>query len=79
MKTKNRRKRKINYKKFFEEMLYLIVAALGVVVFVCNVTRTFPEPTSAFKIAIACIMAYGFLVGPAFTMLGIAAFLEVRG
>lgn len=66
------RRVKINKKKAAEELLYILVAILGIILFICNWTKTVPQD----NMAITFVISYGFIIGPFFTLIGITAFLE---
>lgn len=68
------KKRNINYKKLVEELFYLILALLGVVILICNITKTCPNE----NLIVSYIIGYGFILGPALTVVSIGAFLEAR-
>lgn len=71
MKTR-RRVVKINKRKAAEELFYVLITVIGVILFICNWTKTVPEN----NMLIAFVIAYGFLLGPFFMLIGTTAFLE---
>lgn len=69
------KKRRINVKKLVEEVFYLALAIVGIIIFICNLTKTCPTD----NIFLSYIIGYGFVIGPVITILSIGTFFEVRG
>ena len=61
-------------RKFSQELVCIAFAILGAVIFILNILKIVPED----YIVAQFFIAYGFVVGPAFALLGIAAFFETR-
>ena len=71
-------RRRINKKKLRDEWLMLMIAILGIVIFICNMTKTIPGGENGLTEMVSYIIAYGFLVGPALTVMGLISFWEIR-
>lgn len=61
-------------RKLAEELVCIAIAILGIVILVLNLLKIAP----ANEGLIAYVIAYGFLIGPATTILGIGGFFETR-
>lgn len=69
---------RINKRKLRDEVICLIIAILGIIIFVCNMTKIVPGMDNAIEQLITAIVAYGFLIGPALAFGGLVCFWEVR-
>lgn len=72
--------KKVNLKKMRDEIIYFLIGILGIVIFICNVTKNIPENwnTNFLSAFITFVVAYGFLIGPFVAVIGFLAFWEVR-
>lgn len=61
-------------RKLTQELTCIAVAILGIVLFVLNFFKIVPEDIFAIQF----IIAYGFIIGPIFAVLGIAAYFETK-
>lgn len=61
-------------RKLTQELTCIAVAILGIVLFVLNFFKIVPDDFFAIQF----IIAYGFIIGPIFAVLGIAAFFETK-
>lgn len=61
-------------RKLAEELAWIAIAILGVVILVLNLLKI--APTN--NILIAYVIAYGFLLGPCIILLGMGGFFETR-
>ena len=61
-------------RKLAAELAYIAIAILGIVLLVLNFFKIVPE--NCF--AILFIIAYGFIFGPLFALIGVAGFFETR-
>ena len=65
-------------KKAMARILYLLVVVLGITLTICNFFKICPEVVEGNTLNnfVAFCIAYGCMIGPVFTILGIAAFFE---
>ena len=61
-------------RKLAEELAWIAIAILGVVILVLNLLKIAPKN----NILIAYVIAYGFLLGPCIILLGMGGFFETR-
>lgn len=61
-------------RKLTEELICIAFAVLGIVILVLNLMKIIPVK----NMIIAYVIAYGFIIGPAIAVLGIAAYFETR-
>lgn len=69
---------RINKKKLKDEMVMLALAILGIVIFICNMTKTVPGFGNPIAEMVSWIIAYGFFIGPAVTLMSLLCFLDIR-
>ena len=69
---------RINKKKLKDEVRMLLLAVLGIVIFICNMTKTVPEFGNPISEMVSWIIAYGFFIGPAVTLMSLLCFWEIR-
>lgn len=69
---------RINKKKLRDEMGMLLLAVLGIVIFICNMTKTVPEFGNPIAEMVSWIIAYGFFIGPAVTLMSLLCFWDIR-
>lgn len=61
-------------RKLTLELICIASAIFGIVIFILNALKLVPEGS----LAIQFLIAYGFIIGPVFVILGIATFFETR-
>ena len=70
---------RINKKKLKDEMVMLALAILGIVIFICNMTKKVPEfGNNPIEEMVSWIIAYGFFIGPAVTLMSLLCFWDIR-
>ena len=69
---------RINKKKLRDEMGMFLLAVLGIVIFICNMTKTVPEFGNPIAEMVSWIIAYGFFIGPAVTLMSLLCFWDIR-
>lgn len=69
---------RINKKKLKDEVRMLMLAVLGIVIFICNMTKTVPEFENPIAEMVSWIIAYGFFIGPAVTLMSLLCFWDIR-
>lgn len=69
---------RINKKKLMDEMGMLALAILGIVIFICNMTKTVPGFGNPIAGMVSCIIAYGCFIGPALTSTSLFCFWNIR-
>lgn len=70
--------RRINKRKLKDEVIMLVLAILGIVIFICNMTKTVPGLGNPIAKMVSCIIAYGFWIGPGVTLLALLCFWDIR-
>ena len=61
-------------RKLTQELVCIAFAILGIIIFALNVLKLVPDNFLAIQI----VIAYGFIIGPVFAVLGIASFIETK-
>ena len=56
----------------------LALAILGIVIFICNMTKTVPGFGNPIETVVSYVIAYGFFIGPLITVIATASFWEIR-
>lgn len=70
--------KRINKRKLKDEVIMLVLAILGIVIFICNMTKTVPEFGNPIAGMVSWIIAYGFFIGPAVTLMSLLCFWDIR-
>ena len=63
--------KRINKRKLKDEVIMLVLAILGIVIFICNMTKTVPGFGNPIAGMVSWIIAYGFFIGPAVTLMSL--------
>ena len=69
---------RINKKKLKDEMVMLALAILGIVIVICNMTKTVPGFGNPIETVISYVIAYGLFIGPGVTLLALLCFWDIR-
>jgi uncharacterized membrane protein YhaH (DUF805 family) len=73
------RKRRINMRRLRDYLLDLAVVILGIVILICNMTKTIPPLyENAIFDLVAFFIAYGILTGPLVMFMGVCMIIETR-